>query len=243
MSTIGVLGGLGPAATVDFLGKLVRLTPARRDQEHIPVVTACLPHVPDRSACILGVGPDPLPHLLRGIALLNNVGVGVVAVPCNSAHHWYAQLSEHSRAPIIHIAQACVDRLQQPPGSRVMVLATRGALQSGFYQRALVQAGMVALQPDAPSQCWVDDCIRLIKAADLPGGGAALEQVLEHARAQGVSALIMGCTEIPIAAQYAHIGEMACADSSLALADAVVGYALQRRWHLAMRDAPHGTLP
>jgi aspartate racemase len=167
--------------------------------------------------------------------------VGVVAVPCNSAHHWYAQLSEHSRAPIIHIAQACVDRLQQPPGSRVMVLATRGALQSGFYQRALVQAGMVALQPDAPSQCWVDDCIRLIKAADLPGGGAALEQVLEHARALGVSALIMGCTEIPIAAQYAHAGEMVCADSSLALADAVVGYALQRRWHLAMRDAPHGT--
>ena len=232
MSMVGVLGGLGPAATVDFLDKVVRLTPATRDQEHIPLVAACLPHVPDRSACILGQGPDPLPQLLRGIELLNSVGVGVVAIPCNSAHHWYAQLSERSRAPIIHIAQACVERLAQPAGTRVLVLATRGALLSGFYQRALERAGMVALEPDAQQmQGRVDDCIRQIKAGDLAAGGDSLGQVLEQASRLDVSAVIMGCTEIPIAAQHGPSHGLELADSSLALAAAVVDYAMRRGWH------------
>ncbi len=238
MSMIGVLGGLGPAATVDFLQKLVRLTPASRDQEHIPVVTASLPHVPDRSSCILGLGPDPLPDLLRGMDLLNSVRVGVVAVPCNSAHHWYPQLSERCRAPIIHIAQACVDRIKQPAGSRVLVLATRGALRSGFYQQALMRADLQALEPDAQHmQPLVDRCIAQIKGGDLIGGGQSLGQVLAQARAMNVSALIMGCTEIPIAAEYCEATDMELADSSLALAQAVVDYAVQRRWHLAMADA------
>ena len=85
MQRIGVLGGLGPAATVDFLDQLVRLTPARRDQDHLPVLAAFLTQVPDRSAAILGQGPDPLPALLEGIALLNHTGVDLIAIPCNSA--------------------------------------------------------------------------------------------------------------------------------------------------------------
>lgn len=235
MSMIGVLGGLGPAATVDFLGKIVRLTPASRDQEHIPVLAASLPHVPDRSACILGHGADPLPHLLHGIDLLNDNKVGVIVVPCNSAHHWYTQLSQRAHVPIIHIAHACVERLAQSVGSRVLVLATRGALRSGFYQQALVQAGMVAVEPDPETeQPWVDDCIRQIKAGDLSAGAASLGRVLMQAKALDVTAVIMGCTEIPIAAQYCDDQGLQLADSSLTLAQAAVDYAVQRQWHRVM---------
>ena len=235
MSMIGVLGGMGPAATVDFLDKVVRLTPASRDQEHIPVITASLPHVPDRSACILGGGQDPLPGLLRGVDLLNDVGVGVLVVPCNSSHHWYEQLCARSKAPILHIAKACVERIAQPPGSRVLVLATRGALRSGFYQRALADTGLLAVEPDLDvMQPLVDDCIRQVKSGELEEGGASLGRVLALASEMSVSAVIMGCTEIPIAARYCDSRGMELADSSLTLAKAVVDYAVQRRWHLAM---------
>ena len=238
MSMIGVLGGMGPAATVDFLDKVVRLTPASRDQEHIPVIAASLPHVPDRSACILGTGPDPLPSLLRGIDLLNGVGVGVVVVPCNSSHHWYDELCAHSKAPVLHIAKACVERITQPTGSRVLVLATRGALRSGFYQRALGNAGLVAVEPDLDElQPLVDDCIRLVKSGELEKSGASLGRVLTATSHMSVSAVIMGCTEIPIAVRYCDARGMHLVDSSLTLAQAVVDYALERRWHLAMTEA------
>ena len=80
MSRIGILGGMGPSATVDFMDKIIQLTPATRDQEHLPVIVASLPQVPDRSSAILGHGDDPLPALLRGIDVLNQAAPGVIAL-------------------------------------------------------------------------------------------------------------------------------------------------------------------
>jgi aspartate racemase len=147
MSTIGVFGGMGPSATVDFMDKLVQLTPAKRDQDHLPVIVASFPQIHDRSRAILGVGPDPLPFLLKGIEFLNSVKVGVIAIPCNSSHHWYEQMSAASKVPILHIAASCVAALGEEAGQRVAILATRGALASGFYQRALQERGIGYLVP------------------------------------------------------------------------------------------------
>ena len=232
MSRIGVFGGMGPSATVDFMDKLVRLTPAARDQEHLPVVVASLPHIHDRSRSILGTGPDPLPQLLWGIDFLNKIGVGVVAIPCNSSHHWYPQMSERSEAPIIHIAQACVAAIPVDNKARVAVFGTRGALASGFYQRALDERGIGHMVPDPETgQAHVDDCIRAIKAGKLEEGGASLAKAFTLARAQGATAVIMGCTEIPIAARYADAQGLQLVDSSLELARATVDYALARGWN------------
>lgn len=235
MSRIGVFGGMGPQATVDFLDKLVRLTPATRDQEHLPVIVASLPHIHDRSRAILGTGRDPLPMLLSGIDFLNSSGVGVIAIPCNSSHHWYEQMSQRSAVPILHIAQACVAAMARPAG-KVAVFATRGALASGFYQRALQDRGIGFVVPDPETaQVQVDGCIREIKAGNMAAGGAHLAAALADAQANGATAVIMGCTEIPIAAQ--HVGEIAgdtpltLVDSSLELARASVNYALERGWN------------
>ncbi|MCW5651894.1 MAG: aspartate/glutamate racemase family protein [Ramlibacter sp.] len=234
MSRIGVFGGMGPSATVDFLDKLVKLTPAARDQDHIPIVVACLPHIHDRSRSILGVGPDPLPQLLLGIDFLNESGVGVVAIPCNSSHHWYLQMSERSRVPILHIAEACVAAIPNSDTAevRVAVLATRGALASGFYQRALSARGVDFLVPDPEiTQSRIDSCIQEIKAGELEAGGKSLAQALQGIARQGATAAIMGCTEIPIAARYAGGTSLQLIDSSLELARASVGYALERGWN------------
>jgi len=237
MSRIGVFGGMGPSATVDFMDKLVQLTPAKRDQEHLPVIVASLPHIHDRSRSILGLGPDPLPQLLRGIEFLNQAGVGVIAVPCNSSHHWYEQMSRASRVPILHIARSCVAAIETGGDQRVAIFATRGALASGFYQRELEEHGIGFLVPDAlTGQALVDDCIREVKAGEVAAAGASLGQALAAAREQGATAVIMGCTEIPIAARHAPPQGLHLVDSSLELARATVNYALERGWNRPQWD-------
>lgn len=232
MSCIGVLGGMGPAATVDFLGKLVALTPATRDQDHLPVVVAHLPQVPDRSAAILGRGADPLPGLQRGIELLNHSDVGLIVIPCNSSHHWYAQMSAASHAPILHIAEVCVRKV--PAGARTCVLATRGALASGFYQRELAQRRTPWEVPDpVTEQGLVDECIRLVKAGQPELAGALLDEVLVRARARGTEAVIMGCTELPLAVAHADAHELMLIDSTLELARSTVAYGLGAGWNRA----------
>lgn len=231
MSLIGVFGGMGPSATVDFMDKLVQLTPAKRDQEHLPAVVANFPHIPDRSRAILGQGPDPLPHLLKGIAFLNEAGVGVIAIPCNSSHHWYEQMSRASAAPILHIARSCIAALDGG-AERVVIFATQGTLVSGFYQRELRALGIDFLVPDAQAvQTPVDDCIREVKAGNASAGGACLDRAFRHAREQGATAVIMGCTEIPIAARHADSHGLRLVDSSLELARTTVSYAMERGWN------------
>ena len=225
MHRIGVLGGMGPAATVDFLDQLVRLTPAHRDQDHLPVLAAFLTQVPDRSAAILGQGPDPLPALLEGIALLNQSGVDVIAIPCNSAHHWHAQLSARSNAPVLHIARACAQRLSLPPGTPVLVLGTRGVQRSGLYVQALDGVGLTAVQADALGlQDTVDRCIAQVKAGERQAAADALVQVLAQARAQGLTWAILGCTELCVAARGCEGLGPCVVDSTRALAQAVIAH-------------------
>lgn len=234
MQRIGVLGGMGPSATVDFMDKIIQLTPASCDQEHLPVVVANLPQVPDRSRAILGMGADPLPALLEGIDILNTANVGVIAIPCNSSHHWYAQMAQRSHCHVIHIAQACVAAIPVVENAKVAIFATQGAIASGFYQSALQARGIDFFIPDASSgQPWIDTCIRSIKAGEMVAGGQALHQALAAVQAHGVSAVIMGCTEIPIAARHMEPTDVALIDSTLELAKATVAYAMSKGWNKA----------
>ena len=232
MSLIGVLGGLGPAATVDFLTKLVALTPARCDQDHLPVLVLNQPHIPDRSQSILGHGLDPLPYLLAGIDLLNQAEVGLVVVPCNTAHHWFSQMAGRSRAPMLHIARACVDALPGGGRQRVAIFATRGAIASGVYQRELAEQDIELLIPNAGAhQGDIDDCIHAVKAGDLLHGSARLSAALATALVQGAQAVVLGCTELPVAAQHIVAQPLLLIDSTLELARQAVKHALGLGWH------------
>ncbi len=232
MTRIGVFGGMGPSASVDFLDKLVKLTPASRDQDHLPVIVASLPHIHDRSSAILGQGKDPLPQLLAGIEMLNKAEVGVIVIPCNSAHHWFDEMSRSSKAPLLHIAKACVAAIAPGSGARVAVLATRGALASGFYQRELLARGIDFLLPDPQgAQIHIDACIREVKAGRLDISAQHLMQACQEVVRQGATTLIMGCTEITIVRRGADVSGMVLIDSSLELARASVAFALARGWN------------
>jgi aspartate racemase len=229
MPYVGVLGGMGSAATADFLTKLVALTPAQCDQEHLPVIAAFLPQIPDRSSAILGTGSDPLPRLLAGIDLLNQVGAGVIAIPCNTTHHWYRELAQASRAPILHIADAALARV--PQDRPVMLLATRGTLVSGFYQRALALRATECVLPSPEQQQLVDKCIALVKAGEARSAAKLMAGLLENVRKRGVRALLLACTELPFAATGLACDDLLMIDCSLELARVTVDYALRLGWN------------
>ena len=232
MSRIGVLGGMGPLATVDFLDKLVKLTPASRDQEHIPVIVANLPHVHDCSDAILGSGKNPLSQLLDGIGLLNQVAVGVVVIPCNSAYHWYEAISQASKAPVLHIAKVSVETIMSDGVSKVAIFAAQGALACGIYQRELQGKDIPFLLPEiAAGQVAINNCIREIKAGNFERGGHYLSDACKEAADQGASTLILGNNELPIAAKYADVQGLTLVDSTLELARASVEFALIRGWN------------
>lgn len=238
MKRIGVLGGMGPAATADFLTKLVQLTPASCDQEHLPVVVANLPHVPDRSRAILGLGADPLPAMCASIDLLVNAGCGVIVVPCNTSHHWHADFSKHSPVPVLHIAEACVAAVGH--ALNTAILGTRGCLQSGFYQRTIAAHGGFYHVPDAQTvQPMIDATIAAVKGGDLAGGARCLEQVLRTLADAGVNAAVLACTELPLAAigcDPSVRAGMTLVDSTLELARASVRFGLDRGWNKPTAD-------
>lgn len=140
---LGVLGGMGPLATLDFQRRLLDATPAQNDRQQIPSVVWNVPQIADRQKALAGSGPSPLPQLIHGIEKLNQAGASHIAIPCNTAHHWYDALSQVSDAPILHIVDAAIAALAQQADKpqRVGIIATQGTLEAGWYQRQLAAQG------------------------------------------------------------------------------------------------------
>lgn len=198
-AVIGILGGMGPLATVDFVTKIIQQTPAQRDQDHLPLVVHSVPQIPDRTACLMDNQPSPLAALLEGVNTLVNAGVSCIAIPCNTAHYWHEALSQASRVPVLHIAQACAESLAQQRVSSVGLMATDGTLKAGFYPREMTTYGIDLKVPDASLQQQVMAAIYQVKSGAVEEGGKLLERCLDEMLQYGVDRVILGCTEIPFA--------------------------------------------
>ncbi|MCB1440133.1 MAG: aspartate/glutamate racemase family protein [Nitratireductor sp.] len=223
---IGILGGMGPAATVDFMSKLTFMTNAGSDQEHVPVVVLSDPRVPDRSAAICGNGPSPLPALFSGIGKLEAAGATLIAIPCNTSHYWYTHLAARTAVPIISIIEATLTATidETPVGSRVGVIATAGAIAGAIYQKELESEGFIpeVLDPDT-RQRLIEGGIRAVKAGDLAQGRALLNSGLEAFRLAGCQSVILGCTEASVALEGTQSAEDLCLiDSNCALVKQVL---------------------
>ena len=197
---LGILGGMGPMATVDFMGKIVRNTPASCDQEHIQMVVCSATDVPDRTAAILGHGADPFPAMLNALRRLELSGATRIAIPCNTAHHWHGALQAETSVPIIHIVDAVADALSQQRASPTLgLLATDGTVHAGIYQQRLTERGHICVAPDAKAQAEVMRAIRLVKAGLMDEAASILGREAEALAARGCSHIAMACTEIPLA--------------------------------------------
>ncbi|KNC90923.1 aspartate/glutamate racemase family protein [Trabulsiella odontotermitis] len=199
---LGVLGGMGPLATLDFQRRLLDVTPAQSDQQQIPTVVWNVPQIADRQKALAGTGPSPLPQLLHGIEKLNKAGASHIAIPCNTAHHWYDALSDASEAPILHIVDATLDALAQSAQrpQRVGVIATKGTLEAGWYQTRLAQQDIEVVVPteEELAQWFVPGCYA-VKRGALTEGGELLSLQANALFARGAQKLVLACTEVPVA--------------------------------------------
>ncbi|MGH8185191.1 MAG: aspartate/glutamate racemase family protein, partial [Steroidobacteraceae bacterium] len=146
---LGVLGGMGPLATADFLAKLIRATPAARDQDHLPVIICSFPNIPDRTEAIMSGGPSPLASMRRAMRVLCSCGSARIAIPCNTAHHWFEELQACSPFKILHIVDAVLEELvlRSFTHANVALLATAATLRSGVYGKRLLGAGFRIMLP------------------------------------------------------------------------------------------------
>ena len=225
---LGVLGGMGPLASAQFMLRLTLLTPAERDQEHVPAVLWSDPRVPDRTAARLGGGEDPLPALLRGIRGLEAAGCGAIAIPCNTAHGWHAAMQAATDLPILHIVEATAAELvrlgvtQGPIG----VMGTAATLEMRLYQQGLERRGWPCLMPDAAEMAErVTPGIALVKANRVAEAYAPLAEVARSLMARGAKAVVLGCTEIPLGIAAGPALPFPVADSIDALARAAIAWA------------------
>ncbi|MFK5582714.1 aspartate/glutamate racemase family protein [Serinicoccus sp. LYQ131] len=218
---LGVLGGMGPAATVTFLDALVRATPAARDQDHIDTVVLGHATTPDRTARLQDdTAADPVPYLMGDLELLGRLGADLAVIVCNTAH---AFLPADLPVPLLSLievgARGAVRAAGGPGGAdgagagggdaarrpRVMLLATDGTRGSGLYQRALEAAGAQVLLPEAAGQAEVMAVIyQGVKAGVEVPTGDFLDLV---GRLRGdADAVLLGCTELSVLADQAGDG-------------------------------------
>jgi aspartate racemase len=225
---LGVLGGMGPLATADFLRKLVENTVAGRDQEHIPVLMYGDCTTPDRTASIVGRGQSPLPQLLEGIRFLDRAGAQAICVPCNSAHHWYGDMASASGVPVLHIAQASVDEVRRKkPSARVVgVMSTLGTFETGIYRDVLQAQGYEVLAPTRGEfDTLVSPGIADVKANLVEAASRSFSVVAQSLLDRGADIIILGCTEIPLGMQRQYRANPSLyVDSNDALALAAVRF-------------------
>lgn len=220
--TIGIIGGMGPAATCDLMERIIDLTRATRDQQHLHVIADSDTAIPDRTDAILRGGPDPTPELVRSARRLEAAGAQVLVMACNAAHYFYDAVADAVSVPVLHIAREAAAVLRDAGVSAVGVLATDGTVQSGVYERALTRAGVKAVYPSPAMQKQV---MRLIydgvKGRTLPLESVPVRQLLGELREAGAERLLLACTELPIA--FRALGLLdGCLDATRVLAFAAV---------------------
>lgn len=225
---LGVLGGMGPLAAADFLKKLVEETPAQNDQDHIPYVAWGVPQIPERPAAILGGGESPLPQMLRGVLQLKQAGAEAIAIACNTAHHWHAELERDGGLPILHIADAVCDALAAAgiESGAVGLISTDGTVKAGFFQQRFAARGLECLASSRSDQDnLVLPAIASVKANDLDRAHPLAMRAVENLLASGARAVVLACTETPLAVAHApHPAAAHCIDATRALARACVAW-------------------
>ena len=225
---IGVLGGMGPLATVDFFNKVLAATAAKGDADHVPLLIQSDPRIAPRPAAILQGGLSPLPQLREGRDRLIAAGATALAMPCNTAHFWFADLLEGCSVPFISIVDASINALRNlaDAGGPIGLIATGATLQAKIFDSPLRSAGYIPVLPDvAMMQELVLPGIELVKAGQAQQGGQLIEQAVQALLSQGAKAVILACTETPLALDAVQSPLRAqCVDTTAALARACVAW-------------------
>ena len=211
---IGILGGMGPEATLDCFGKIIKNTPAKTDREHIRVVIDSNPGIPDRIAAILSDGESPVPALVAGCRGLEKAGADFIIIPCVTVHFFLPQIQAGSPLPVLSIIDAVAGVIQRDfhETKTVGLLGTVATVESGLFQKRLARETIDTLVPDSAQQSKIVAAIKDIKdtrpsrtQSEITSDLIEVARSLIDRKPDGADAIIAGCTEIPLALGQEHL--------------------------------------
>lgn len=198
---VGILGGMGPEATIDLFQKITNATPAKRDQEHIRVIIDSNPKTPSRQQAILENGPSPLPMLIKTARNLERAGAEFLIIACYLTHYFIDEIRKSVGIPVIDMIVEAVKYLKNKyPGAKTVgLLASTGAVKTKLFHQKLEPFHLSVLVPDEATQQSVMEAMYDIKAGKK--GAEIKEKVLsivEKLRKMGADVILIGCTELPL---------------------------------------------
>lgn len=202
--TIGVLGGMGPEATNRLCELITALTPARTDQEHLPVITFNNSLIPSRVAALRGAGESPVPEMVRTALVLERAGADLLLMPCNLAHYFLDEVRREVRVPVLDMIEETVKFAvaQYPNLQNVGLLASTLTIEHRLYEKAFAPYGRVVIKPAASEQqSRVMEAIYGeggIKAGYQSGPRALLMEAAQGLLTRGAQFIIAGCTEVSV---------------------------------------------
>lgn len=202
--TIGILGGMGPSATVELFNTIIKHTPARNDQEHIPILINNAPQIPDRTQALLYGGQNPKKQLIKACKTLEKAGADFIIIACNTSHAYFFDIQKELNISLINMIEETATYINKKCHNikTAGLLATTGTVKTKLYHKHLNKNGIQVVVPDQTQQACVMEAIygkMGIKAGCIDYPKKALQKAANSLLKQGADIIIMGCTEIPLA--------------------------------------------
>ncbi len=199
--TLGILGGVGPLASVRFAETVINMTDSETDQGHIPIFMFNDNTIPDRTSYILGKSDiDPAPKMIAGIYKLVRFGCDYVVITCNTAHYFYDQLQASTDVTIVNMIEEAVNAAieKKPNLKKIGVLATDGTVESGVYKNVIEGRGLICAYPSRDSQRVIMDIIYDQVKAGRDVDVHGFLKIIDELRHDGCDVIILGCTELSV---------------------------------------------
>jgi aspartate racemase len=223
---VGVIGGMGPDATIDFMSKVVEYTPAENDQGHVRMLVDQNPRTPSRQQALNGEGDSPGPVLARTAVKLQLSGAEFLVMPCNTAHAWQDKIVAATTIPFISIIDESVAKAVASADGAIGLLTTPGCFAAGLYQQAVAEASRELVEQTEAELAETMRLIDRIKAGDRSAAVAdALQRLALQLVDKGATAIIAACTELPLVLKPSMV-RVPLIGSTDALAEKTVALAL-----------------
>ena len=222
MSTIGILGGMGPRATVAFEALLLERLPGT-DQALPTMVTINDGGIPDRTKYLLGAGPDPVPRIQKNLRALERLGADIVALPCNTAcaPQIFDRLQPGS-CELLNLPKLVTEFMAQAGYRKVYILATEGTVAARVYQDLCLQQGLGCEVPAKSTQTFANTMIKSVKRGRMQQARYYGRRLAERIADTNCDAVILGCTELPLVAEVLATADRQLVNTLEVLADACV---------------------
>jgi aspartate racemase len=208
VKTVGVLGGMGPAATLDFMAKLLAATHAKSDQDHVHLLVDLNPQVENRNEALAGIGPSPEASLVAMAQGLERGGAQALVIVCNSAHAWADPIRAATSIPLIDLIEKTGDAVLRdaPEAKRVGLLAASAALDAQLYQKALIARGVEPVVLEGADRDRFMKLLYKLKAGETgPAERTEMRALAQLLMDRGATAVVSACTEVPLVLAQADL--------------------------------------